>query len=306
MKTHKYVMAGCCLLSCMLMVVHTGFCATKALKKLVAVETFENKAGAGSQWNLGNGMADMLTDALVQSGHFKVMERQAVQSVLKEQDFAASGRTTQATAVANIGKMPPVQVLIRGAVTEFQQNTGGGGQGLNVRGFNIKMKKASSHVAVIIRLIDTTTGEVLDSQRVEGKAEEGGLGFGISAGGAGFGQSGFTKTPLGKACQIAIDRAVEYIIAKTGNIPWEGKVVTVKGDTIIVNSGSNVGISVGDKFAVFRKGEEFIDPDTGMSLGAETTKIGEIEVVNVQEKYSKATAISGSGFEAKDIVRDLN
>jgi len=28
-----------------------------------------------------------------------------------------------------------------------------------------------------------------------------------------------------------------------------------------------------------------------------------IEVVNVQEKFSKAVAVSGSGFQAKDIVR---
>ena len=65
--------------------------AQQSLKKLVAVEEFENKAGAASNWKIGTGMADMLTDALIHSGNFIVLERQAVQSVLAEQDFAASG-----------------------------------------------------------------------------------------------------------------------------------------------------------------------------------------------------------------------
>ena len=133
--------------------------------------------------------------------------------------------------------MPPAQILIRGSVTEFQENTGGGGQGLNIKGFNLNMDKGESHVAVIIRLIDTSTGEVLDSQRVEGKAKKGGLGIGYSGGGFGFGSDGFSETPLGKACQIAIDRAVEYVTGHMAGMPWQGKVVTVKNDMVIINSG---------------------------------------------------------------------
>ncbi len=279
------------------------YSAPRSLRKLVAVERFDNKAGAVADWEIGTGMADMLTDALIQSGEYKVMERQAVESVLKEQDFAASGRTTRAGSVARMGKMPPVQILIRGAVTEFEENKSGGGQGFNIKGFNINMKRGSAHVAVIIRLIDTTTGEVLDSQRVEGDAEAGGLGFGYSGGGFGFGSSGFVKTPIGKACQIAIDRAVAYISSKTRNMPWQGKVITVKNGKLIINSGSNVGIVAGDVFDVYDVGEEFIDPDTGMSLGSETSKIGEVEVVSVMEKFCKAVPIAGSGFAAKNIVK---
>lgn len=276
------------------------------LKKLVAVETFENKAGARSEWAIGSGMADMLTDSLIQSGAFIVLERQAVESVLQEQDFAASGRTTTAGAAAQIGKMPPAQILIRGTVTEFDVDTRGGGQGFNIKGFNINMNRSQAHVAVIIRLIDTSTGEVLDSQRVEGNAEAGGLGFGFEEGDWGFNQSGFSKTPLGKATQIAIDNAVDYISHRMMSVPWEGKVVTMLGDgTVIINSGETSGVSVGDRFAVFRKGQEFVDPDTGMVLGSETKQVGMIEVISVEEKFSKATSISGSGFQAKDIVKEL-
>src|SRR5882762_2598683 len=58
------------------------------LKKIVAVATFENKTTWQGQVSIGDGMADQLTDALMQSGQFVVMERQALKEVITEQDLA--------------------------------------------------------------------------------------------------------------------------------------------------------------------------------------------------------------------------
>ena len=55
------------------------------LKKTVAVSRFENKAGISSQMKLGSGMADMLADALIQSGKFVVLERQTLRKNLLKQ-----------------------------------------------------------------------------------------------------------------------------------------------------------------------------------------------------------------------------
>lgn len=274
------------------------------LKKLVAVDVFENKAGFGSEHQLGTGMADMLTDSLMQSGFFKVMERQAVESVLTEQDFAASGRTTQAGSVARIGKMPPVQILIRGAVTEFDIQSSDGGQGITYGGVTIKMSRTTAHVAIIIRLIDTTTGQVIDSQRIEGVAEAGGFGFDLMNSDLDLHHSATKKTPIGKACQIAIDRAVRYVIVRMAKCAWEGKIVAVQSGAIVINAGSDAGIKVGDRFIVLEPGEEFIDPDTGMSLGSDSIEIGEIEIFSVSPKFSKAAVVLGAGFEPKNIVRE--
>ncbi len=274
------------------------------LKKLVAVDEFENKAGFGSEHQLGTGMADMLTDSLMQSGFFKVMERQAVESVLTEQDFAAGGRTTQAGSVARIGKMPPVQILIRGAVTEFDIHSSDGGQGMTYGGVTLKMSRTTAHIAIIIRLIDTTTGQVIDSQRIEGVAEAGGLAFDLMESDFDLQHSATKKTPVGKACQIAIDRAVRYVIMRMSKHSWEGKIVAVQSGAIVINAGSEAGIKVGDRFIVLEPGEEFIDPDTGMSLGSDSFEIGEIEIFSVSPRFSKAAIVSGAGFEAKNIVRE--
>lgn len=279
----------------------------KGPKKTIAVMDFENKAGAAAQWNLGSGMAEMLTTALVNSGRFIVVERQAITDVLAEQDFGASGRTRTAGA-AKIGKILNAQVLVRGAITEFGTRSKGGGGGISFKGVNLGMSSSSAHVAVNIRLYDATTGEVIDSIRCDGKATASGLSGGYSGsglGGFGFGTSTFAKTPLGKATHQTIDKAVYFVARKMDNVPWQGKIVDVKGNTVYINAGMDSNIYSGDEFTVYKKGEELIDPDTGISLGSEDTKIGRIQVVTVEEKFSKANAIAGSirTFGRGDIIR---
>ena len=67
-------------------------------------------------------------------------------------------------------------------------------------------------------------------------------------------------------------------------------------------SGSGAGINEGDEFDVYRKGEELIDPETGLSLGAEEEKVGTIRVTEVKDKYSIAEIIQGS-IQAKDYLK---
>ncbi|MDP8218102.1 MAG: CsgG/HfaB family protein [Candidatus Theseobacter exili] len=271
-------------------------------KKTVAVADFENKAGSWSNWELGSGMAEMLTTSLIASGRFIVVERQEIERVLAEQDFGVSGRTAGGNA-AKIGKIIKAQILISGAVTEFSHNKGGGG-GFTVKGFTIGGKSSSAHVAVNVRLYDTTTGQVLDSQRCEGTAEAGGMSFSYANSDFGFGGNQFKKTPLGTACQMAIDKAVFFITARMNNVPWQGYVIKATPDgKAYINAGSRAGIRSGDVFDVFSKGEELVDPESGMSLGFETSKIGRIQASVVQEKFSIANVVEGTGGERGDILK---
>jgi hypothetical protein len=54
-------------------------------------------------------------------------------------------------------------------------------------------------------------------------------------------------------------------------------------------------VGVGDHLQIMRKGHELIDPDTGISLGGSMTPPGEIEVTQVQEKFSIARPLSLNG-----------
>ncbi len=275
------------------------------LKKVVAVSRFENKTsyGTGGAYDIGNGMADQLTDALTQSGQFTVLERQTLGDVIGEQDLAASGRTMKSKS-ARTGKITSAQILVKGAVTEYARSSSGSDTGVSVMGVHVGGSKGEAHVGLIIRLIDTTTSEVLVSKRVEGKAKSGGFNIGLHVAGVGFGTKGFKKTALGKATQIAIDSAVAAIADGLKNIPYQGRVILVKGDSVYLSAGSRTGAEIGDVFTVYSLGEELVDPDTGEMLGSEEEKLGKVKIYSVKEKFSKARA-QGSleGAEKGNIIR---
>lgn len=100
--------------------------AVESLKKTVAVFDFENDSGFRSFANLGQDFGTQLSDALVQSGKFIVLARQDLLPVMVEQDLANSDRFAKAD-VAKLGKIIPAQLLVKGKITEFQENTSGGG-----------------------------------------------------------------------------------------------------------------------------------------------------------------------------------
>jgi len=281
----------------------TGLPPIVGPKKLIAVGSFENKTSFSGQWNLGDGMAEMLTTALIQSARFIVLERPEVEKILKEQNFAASDRTT-GTGGAKLGKVLRAQILVMGAITEFSQNTQDSGVGFATDKVGLGVKVNKAHVAINLRMVDTTSGQVLYSERVKSEVKRSGVSVDYSSSDFAIGGSHFKKTPLGEATQKAIDQAVMYIAKKMQGLPWKGRIVLVKEDSkIYINAGRQGAIKPGMTFTVYRPGEELIDPETGLNLGSEETLLGRISVVEVKDKFSIAIAEEGEGFDRNDIIR---
>ncbi|MCK4245524.1 MAG: hypothetical protein KAX20_07870, partial [Candidatus Omnitrophica bacterium] len=136
-----------------------------------------------------------------------------------------------------------------------------------------------------------------------GNASSSSFTLGGYKGGVPFGIGSFHKTPIGKACREAIEEAVNFICERMEKIPWQGKIVSVKEKKVYINAGSNSNVRSGDEFIVYKPGEELIDPETGLNLGTETTRIGQIKVTAVQDKFSICKVIQGKGFGRGDIIR---
>ncbi len=277
-------------------------------KKRIAVAGFENKVQNwwwDPSWEIGEGMSDMLTTALFETDRFIVVERQALEDIITEQDLAEEGRIRPETA-AKVGQLLGAQILIRGAITEFEHKKSGGAGAVKVKGLEIGVGEEVAYVAIDVRMYDSTTGQVLQSRHVEKTAKTTGVAVAGAYKGIAFGGSSFEKTPLGKVTREAIKDAINFIVAQMETVPWEGRVV--KADTldkIYINAGADTGITVGMLLEVYKPGEELIDPETGLSLGSEETKVGVIQVNSVQDKFSIAVAVSGEAFSREDIVRYL-
>jgi curli biogenesis system outer membrane secretion channel CsgG len=274
-------------------------------KKRIAVLEFDNKVSNrwwDRSWNIEERMTEMVITELMTTDRFIVVERGALNEVLAEQDLGDSGRVRQETA-AKIGEVLGAQVLIKGAITEFIEKESGGAGGLFVAGIGIGGKTTEGHVAMDMRLIDATTGQILQSHRAEGKIKSSGLGGIAFFKGIAFGGTTFKKTALGKAVRASVVDAVSFVVDNMEEQVWQGQVVKVDGKNVYINAGYNMNISNDMVFSVFSKGEELIDPGTGLSLGSALTRSGTVRVVQVDEKFSIAQAIEGSGFKRGDIIR---
>ncbi|MDZ7337084.1 MAG: hypothetical protein ONB30_00945 [candidate division KSB1 bacterium] len=279
--------------------------AVKRLKRRVAVFDFQDKTAHHYHWwtgqPVGEGMADMLVTALVKTGNYRVFERKEMEALLKEQSLGMAGIVTPESA-AQAGKMLGVELAIVGAVTEFGYSEGGVGG--RVKGIGVGVKSTKATVAIDVRFINTTTGEILVAETV--RKERSSKGLGLDTPEISFdNRDKFDESLVGKATRDAIDALVEMVEKSAANVPWQAKIIKTNG-SVFINAGAEAGVQNGDVFVIYRKGEELIDPDTGLSLGSVDTKIGRIKVTNNNlgnGKASECVVLEGSGFQREDIVR---
>jgi len=201
-------------------------------KARIAVARFEDKTGKGVD-EIGGGMATMLTTALVNSNRFIVLERDMIDEVLSEQDLGASGRVRADTA-APIGEIEGAELLVIGAVTEFEperMGLGGGIIGLGTLiGSAVLHEKnqwlpvgaatyMESSISIDVRAVEAATSRVLFTTSIEAKGVDWGGGIIAEIGGGhsrlplGFG--GFQKTATEKAVRKATDLAVAELVRRT-------------------------------------------------------------------------------------------
>lgn len=266
------------------------------LRYSITVTKFPNESNWSGQWAVGDGFTAILTDALQQSGKFIVLgDSEMREAAMEEQDFAASGRVAGGKKAAQIGRMTPAQLLVRGSITHVESDTGGGGGLLNFKGISLGGGGGKAEVNITIYLVDSETGQVKASQKVVGQAGRRSLGvgyYGSKLGGLTGNLEGFQKDNLGKACEDAVVQCVEFLTAQLENVPWQGSVMAANDNLIIINRGSREGVASGMQFSVGSI-EELIDEDTGEVLDVEMTSVGNVSVTEVKEKVAYCTPLAG-------------
>lgn len=301
-----------------------------AQKKRVAVMDFDYatvhsgvSAIFGNDVDVGRGITDMLVDQLVRSGVYSVIERQALDKILAEQNFSNSDRADPSTA-AKIAKILGVDAIIIGSITQFgrdDESKGLGGFGRVAGSFGlggIRRSEATAVVAVNARMISTTTAEILAVASGKGESSRKStslLGAGGGGGAAGGGamdmrSSNFGATILGEATNAAVQQLATEIDQNAGRLPTvevvvEGLVADATGGILILNVGSSAGVKVGDRLQVTRKVREIKDPATGQVLRSIEEPVGQVMITEV-DAGSSVGAFSGSGSpQVGDVVKSL-
>ncbi len=151
-------------------------------KPTISVPEFKNDTNMNWWWWSGNTsreLADALSNELTSTGNFQLVERQNLGSVLSEQELAELGLTRPETS-AQKGQLTGAQYIILGRVTAYEEGvseeSGGNNFGINLGLFSVgnneRQAKQEAYVAIDLRVVDSTTGEVVYARTVEGRATD--------------------------------------------------------------------------------------------------------------------------------------
>jgi len=191
-------------------------------KVRIAVAEFDVKA-AKAMAEVGSSVREMLIAALIDSNRFSIVERQQGQSQAAQGQEPVSGSTAAASAEPQKGTAKSPDLIITGAVTEFEPQAsggragvgGGGGSGSGVLGGLLGSALNKAHMGLDISIVDTSTSKTLAATHIQGQASDvsgtvrGGGSFG--SGGLGAGLSAYANTPMEKAIRICIIETVRYM-----------------------------------------------------------------------------------------------
>lgn len=166
MACRKYVLA-----LALFALTSTGH-AADAARPVLAVLKFQDESGAMPlQGGVGRVLSNIIGTELAARDAFTVVERRKLAAVLEEQDLAQSGRLKPGEG-ARIGQLTGAQYLVMGTITAYEDNettqVSGGGM---FRKSKVENVSEGAYLAVDLRVVDTTSGEVAFARTVEGRTE---------------------------------------------------------------------------------------------------------------------------------------
>ena len=186
-----------------------------------------------------------------------------------------------------------MNVLVTGALNPFETKSKKSGI------WPFRKMRREIEVSVVVNAVDITNGTLLltnlESRKVKMPEPE-----------DVFEEASWTgrvdDETLDKLLPRFVRDQASAIIEELKYQPWTGRLISTDGKTIIMNAGSDLGVTEGSIFEVFSKGEP-IRSVTGRPLFLLGSKLGEIKVEKVMEPYSSAVPLTDEQFSAGQLIR---
>ena len=193
-------------------------------KPRCGVPLMEIDTSVGEEKTLETLASDQLNTLMFQTERFTMVERTQIDKVLKEQQLEGIVRPDQ---LAKAGQMTGAQLMLMGKVTNLRMKAESQNKGLSLAGLQVPalntlgFKKAESKITaecgVDLRLVDSTSGEVVAAHFGEFKRIDTVGAFGMSAlgvtGGADATMS-ISADDKGKILRLALDEAIRKMLPK--------------------------------------------------------------------------------------------
>lgn len=300
-------------------------------KRRIAVMPFEygSVTSVVGTYDVGKGVTELMINKLVNDGTYRVVDRQMLDAILKEQNLSVSDRADPNTAI-KIGKILACDAMVVGTVTHFgfetkSVNVGGAASlassyipyvgGLGALS-GLGSKKSKVRVAISARIIDTATGEILGVAEGQGMSSRGGASLGVID----VDSSDFASSIAGEATYQAVNQLAVTINTLATKIPdnqsiankdVQGKIADVTGNTVILNVGKINGIATGDSLQVERVIKTVKDPVSGRVLKEVRGAIAVVKISSVEKDNStgdivKSTSQVSVGDDVSKVTTDVS
>jgi curli biogenesis system outer membrane secretion channel CsgG len=180
-------------------------------KPVLGVLKLQDETGAMPfQGGVGRVLTNILTNELAARPVFTVVERRRLMAILEEQELALSGRLAPGEG-AKIGQLTGADYLVMGTVTAFERDVERSGK----RGFFGAMgagtETTKSYLALDLRVVDTTTGEISFARTIEGKVSRTEKNVDFALGRAGFGYESLSDPADAKVVRAAVIEVIDYL-----------------------------------------------------------------------------------------------
>jgi curli biogenesis system outer membrane secretion channel CsgG len=269
---------------------------TRPLKPVVAVSSFYNRSGFEGQWQIGDGIADLLVLELKKSRRYEVLERQNLNLVLSELQLQNGNPAFRKEGRAAAGQLKNCRFLIRGEINDFT-HVGGGTFMVAMRNLFLFGRGYVARVSLSLTVVDVETGVIVGSVPCSGNAYARAAGFETEYKNVRFGGEGFYRTPLGSATREAIRDGVKKLLKDIPRQYWQPMICGSEDGAIILNGGVAEGFAPGRIYRVRRNPVPVTDPGTGDLLDwIPGAVVGLIRVDEAAERISRASPLNGGGF----------
>lgn len=299
--------------------------AVNSPKRRVAVFEFSNDVrSSGNPYaalqalagpDPGKAAADLLITQLVQNGCVMVIERDAINKLLAEQNLTNSDRTDPQTA-AKLGQILGVDAIVLGSITRYdfenKTTTSAGRRApfMGIGGSSPKIKEdVNGHIQINARVVSPDTAQVLSVSQGEGIVERNEKMDASQLGMLMQGRGEVHDSVMSDAMDKAVSQVAAQLEKTLPEVPVHAVVINglvadaSDSGRLILNVGALKGVKSGDRVQIWRPGKEIRDPDTGKVLTRDDTLLGDAVVTSVENAFSVASYKGTEPIKVGDIVK---
>lgn len=217
---------------------------------------------------VGTTLRQRISDALVQTGRFAVLDRELSPEIERELDMIATGQAPSAE-LAKMSQAASADLVWSARVSNLSYNR----HARQLKTSDRELVSYSGGWAISQKLVNVATRQVTSSDSLRGQApslEPTTLGSGVDS---------------AKVLENMSNELVSQVVASVLRRTFPVTVVSLDGTNVVLSQGGQA-IREGTRYAMVSMGKEMKDPQTGQSLGRVESPCCELVVERVTPNLS--------------------